>query len=104
MSEHTPGPWKVLIRERESVKVVATDDRQTIVCDLLTPPGHITGDEDARLISQAWLIPELVEALREAADVLRRNAHAPTPRERVLGWIEDVLFRYDSTTEEAEDA
>lgn len=60
---HTPGPW--VVRATGRILVLASDQRETIVCEVTGASSNPTAVADARLIAAA---PELLEA---AEDVLR---------------------------------
>jgi hypothetical protein len=73
MSKHTPGPWRLELVEDRSIKHLCPVDANdlsilTIVHHDETPFAAVYKDADARLIAAA---PELLEALREAADYTR---------------------------------
>src|SRR5690349_19285839 len=50
MSQHTPGPWKVNL---PGLKVLATDPRGTIICEVSGAESNPQARADARLIAAA---------------------------------------------------
>lgn len=58
---HTPGPWRVDVREAAPLRVLATDARATIVASDLGNAHSSTAMADARLIAAA---PDLLTALK----------------------------------------
>jgi len=61
----TPGPW---VAEQKGTRVLAKDDRITIVCEVTGSVSNKTTTADAALIAAA---PELYDALRLLEDVER---------------------------------
>lgn len=55
----TPGPWRV---DEEGCRVLATDNRSTIICEVVGSMSNPTVAAEARLIAAA---PDLLEALVE---------------------------------------
>jgi len=62
MPNHTPGPWRVHKVGKEPTAEIWTDESHGSV--LVAECAGMDRDANARLIAQAWLIPELAEALR----------------------------------------
>lgn len=54
---HTPGPWQ----SGFDLRVLATDDRATVVCQVSGAPTNPVARADARLIAAA---PDLLDAAR----------------------------------------
>jgi hypothetical protein len=64
MSKPTPGPWYVGLDEEGGPMVIADSVTLPIVAEC---PGD-GGEANARLLSKAWLLPEMVEALRDVLE------------------------------------
>jgi hypothetical protein len=57
---HTPGPW--IVTNEDPPRILATDDRATVVAVTTAPRSNPSNMADARLIAAA---PELLEALKK---------------------------------------
>lgn len=62
-AKHTPGSWKI----GDWPQIVATDARETIVCNITGASSNEQATADARLIAAA---PDLLEALRAMHDAV----------------------------------
>jgi hypothetical protein len=87
----TPGPWSTYPASAGAWSVFAPDpstyaeegEEVLIAADLTAA--------NARLIAKAWLLPELVEALRAAATTIELHA----PMLDTANRAREVLARYD---------
>lgn len=67
---HTPGPWRWIRHDYDgnvikhgNLNVLVGPNGQTIIDG---KSAGILNDDDRPLIAKAWLLPELIEALRDA--------------------------------------
>ena len=70
-AQHTPGPWLwEYTGDRKRIAIgkglVEGPDGYDVAEVYSDDCGHDEAEANARLIAQAWLIPEMVEALRKA--------------------------------------
>lgn len=63
MSRHTPGPWSADNTGIHGYRVLANDERRTIVCDVTGSVSNTQARADAHLIAAA---PELADALSKS--------------------------------------
>jgi hypothetical protein len=63
MSKHTPGPWKF----DSSMRVLACDDRATVICDVTGTFSNEAARADGHLIAGS---PDLLEELRNLVDAV----------------------------------
>ena len=69
MSEWTKGPWLADSKESAPWRVLACDERATIVCDVTGASGNPTARADAQLIAAAPEMAELLERLDIGYDI-----------------------------------
>lgn len=100
MSEHTPGPWRL-----KDGDIVAADGTEVCwgyhedfgaLCQEIEPAN-------AALLVKAWLLPEIVEALRDVRTHFTEEEAMPDDQQFAkshYGWwvrrLEALLARYDS--------
>lgn len=94
----TPGPWIVSIARAGQVGVYAAGNAYAgalvAYCETTPQTSEVQRDANANLISKAWLLPEMAEALRQSLKAWERRE--PWQVDAACTAARSVLAKYES--------